>query len=145
MEQFSLPILLPFDSLLLAIVKKRGKTWGWRSTYLAATQHTEGARPVSNHEIDKWRNEDRIPYWAVEQVPMLTFVNPIARRGVTWSRQERRFLHRIYENGVALTNDQLADMCSQQFGRLITDNAIKGMLDRSRKLSLIDTQMMAAD
>jgi hypothetical protein len=52
------------EDFLVALARKRGKTYGWLTTYVNATVNTPGARSVRSEDIAQWRKKDQVPEWA---------------------------------------------------------------------------------
>jgi hypothetical protein len=50
-----------------------------------------------------------------------------------WSSDEKSFLERQHLLDISVKNKCLAALCTLEFGRLITENGIRGSLDRLRK------------
>lgn len=50
-----------------------------------------------------------------------------------WSDSEKNYLLHIHIQDPELSNAKLAEMCSEEFGRSITENAIRGALHRLRR------------
>lgn len=141
---------------LAALQRKMGRTYGWRVDLVKATMDTEGVRPVKNEEIQRWQQEKRVPEWAMAQLPKLVFGRRKGENGPPWSSKEYDFLVALYK-GAAIcslpegdptygtkkddkyptdsdtSNAEFSRICSNEFGRTITENGIKGAIDRRRK------------
>ncbi len=144
------------EDFVAALHKKMGRTYGWRVDYVQATQETPDCRKVKNEEIQRWQQTRKVPDWAFEQIEKLVFQQRKGENGPPWSQGEYDFLVALY-NGEATSkletgdekhqikqgdkyptnsttsNAEFARICSQEFGRPITENAIKGGIDRQRK------------
>jgi hypothetical protein len=54
-------------------------------------------------------------------------------KGVFWSEREKAFLAELYKLDKFCPNRILAELCSIEFSRNVTENAIRGALTRLRK------------
>lgn len=118
------------DQFMLALALKLGRTYGWRTDYARATQETPGSHTVSTDDIQKWQREKRVPEWAYTQIGWLKFNHRLGRSGPDWSQDEVSFLVTEYRSDPHQKNLVLATKCAQHFGRLITEQAIKGAVYR---------------
>lgn len=115
----------------------RSETYAWRVDYIKATNTTPGVRAVRNEEIQQWRKKDEVPTWAYEEVSLLVFPKRKSGGHPTWKTTEYDYLCREYLIDPSRSNLLLSQMCSLEFGRPITEQAIKGSLDRLRKRNRI--------
>jgi hypothetical protein len=116
---------------------KMRRSYGWRTDYLKATETTPGCTPVTNETVQKWQSANRVPTWAVDQIDQLLFSKRSGQSGPVWTSENKEFLITIFTNDPSLSNIELAALCSAEFGRTITENSIKGEIDRSRKRALL--------
>lgn len=123
----------PLEHFMSVLAAKMGRTYGWRGDFVEACASSPNSRPVPNELIQKWQKEGRVPAWAVEQVAHLVFKKRQGKSGKTWLPEEYDFLANLYDENPAASNAVLAGRCSEQFGREITENGIKGAIDRLRK------------
>ena len=54
-----------------------------------------------------------------------------------WTPDNYRFLTDLHLGNMNLSNLELADECSKKFGRSITENSIRGSLNRLRTLGVV--------
>ena len=133
------------EQFVAALHCKMGRTYGWRVDYIKATLATPECRNVKNEEIQRWQQTKKVPDWAFEQIDRLIFPPRKGELGPAWSSIEYDFLVDLYtgkamkENGEvhqtssSTSNAVFAGICSTRFGRNITENSIKGAIDRQRK------------
>jgi folylpolyglutamate synthase/dihydropteroate synthase len=50
-----------------------------------------------------------------------------------WKSNEYAFLEKLYQSNPTTHNIEFAKKCSDEFGRVITENSIKGAIDRLRQ------------
>jgi len=96
-----------------------------------AEQRRHGAKipKITEGLLQKWRRDDRYPSWCVEQLKELRPDDLL--RTHRWRREEINFVKALWSANPRLSNEQLADACSQQFGCKITDSSIRGVLHRA--------------
>lgn len=90
---------------------------------------------ITDSLLQQWRRNDRYPGWMVDQLKALTPADLLPKR--PWTMEERTFLHELHNANPCLSNQELADRCSKQFGRYITDSSIRGALHRARSARII--------
>lgn len=125
--------------------QKMGRTYGWRVDYIESTKTTPDCRIVKTEEIQRWQQTQQVPDWAYDQIDKLIFNKRKGENGPAWSNIEFDFLVALYE-GTAVdgkgekiasnsgtSNLVFSKHCTEKFGRDITENAIKGAIDRLRK------------
>lgn len=111
------------------IVAQNGHTHAWRKNYVDSTHRCDAAIRVTNQTIDRWRSRDIVPKWAVDQITILRFhVRPPVPMQ-DWTGEEVQFLMDAYQASQGRYRD-LASLCTEKFGRTISENAIKGKIDR---------------
>ena len=127
----------PLETFLAALQRKMGRTYGWRVDYVLATATAAQANPnvkvVKNEEIQKWQKDKEVPAWAFERIPLLVFQKRKGEGSPPWKSNDYTFLATLYLEDQHKSNAYLATVCGQKFDREITENAIKGALDRLRK------------
>ena len=128
----------PFHDLIIAVARATHKTYGWRVEYLRASLSSLQARPVNERMMVTWQRSGRVPNWAVEQVSVMEFRRPSFKKPRDWNREETEFLIHLYQSNEYVTYQRMAELCQQKFDRDISEQAIKGMLDRLRKKNKID-------
>lgn len=119
------------EEFMARLQVKMGRTYGWRVDYVSASSAPD-RRPVKSEDIQKWQRTRRVPHWAFEQIEQLEFSKRQGQGGPPWTTQEYDFLEALYTADPLTPNAVLAEKCSKQFGRPITENSIKGALDRLR-------------
>jgi|ERR1019366_1169009 hypothetical protein len=122
-----------FKAFLMALQVKMGGTYGWRTDCVTASANSPDCKAIRNEDIQKWIKDQLVPDWAYEQVSRLVFQKRTGAAGREWKNTEYEYLGGIYCDDPTTKNTVLAAMCSEKFGREITENAIKGALDRLRK------------
>jgi len=121
------------EQFMFVLLRRLRRSYGWRTDYIIATQQTPGCTPVLNETLQKWKNRDQVPDWAVEQIERLKFPERTGVSGVTWTDENEAYLISIYMADPSQSNQILAHRCEQEFNRPIGENAIKGALDRLRR------------
>jgi hypothetical protein len=121
------------EQFLSVLTVKLRRSYGWRTDYVSASQQTEGCRPVANETVQKWQNTNQVPDWAVEQIPKLTFRKRTGTSGLPWSDDNETYLTELYKSDPGQSNQELARLCEEHFGRPINEPSIKGAVDRLRK------------
>lgn len=118
---------------------KLGRSYRWKLSYVEASM-AEDCETVTSELIQKWQNTDRVPEWAVRQIDHMVFGRLRGNNGTPWTDEERQFLVDLYNHDPKTRNRTLASLCSAQFGRTITENAIKGEIDRAQKRKTIQSR-----
>lgn len=118
------------DQFMVALARKRGRTYGWRTDYAQATRDTPGSFQVSTDDIQKWQKRRRVPEQAYAQIEWLIYRDRIGCSKPNWSSDDIEYLVREYEVDPRQANATLARKCTDHFGRLITEQAIKGEIYR---------------
>lgn len=122
------------DQFITALIRKRGRSYGFRVDYVTASSTTPGCRAVKTEEFHKWQQSKEVPDWAYDQIDRLVFPDRKGKKGQTpWTVGEYDFLAKGYTLDPSKSNLDFAIMCTKEFGRSITEEAIKGALDRLRK------------
>lgn len=121
------------EQFLSVLTAKMRRSYGWRTDYIIATHETPDCQPVANESIQKWQNSNKVPDWAVHQIDRLIFRKRGGNSAPTWSDEDEQYLTDLYKQDPRQRNRSLANNCEQHFGRTITENSIKGALDRLRK------------
>jgi hypothetical protein len=129
-----------FDQFLSALQVRMRGTYAWKTGYAKATVKTPGCEEVRTEDIQKWQKSDKVPVRAYEQISILSFEKREGKGAPPWTKQNIAFLVEQY-NGKpgdpTKSNAVLAKLCTEEFGRLITENAVKGQVDRCRKKKMI--------
>lgn len=86
---------------------------------------------ITSAGFQQWRKLDCYPAYVIEQISEMTSDDLLPRGG--WSDEERVFLVELYRQKETLSNRELAELCTKQFGRLVTECSIKGELNRLRQ------------
>jgi len=118
------------EQFMLRLASKMGRTYGWRTDYAKATHETTGCQPVDTDDIQKWQKERRVPDWAYRQIDLLEFRMRMGRAGPEWKADEVDYLIAEYQADPHQPNATLATKCMKQFGRDISEQAIKGAIYR---------------
>jgi hypothetical protein len=126
-----------FKDFLAALQIKTGRTYGWKTDYIKASENTDNCKKVSNEDFTKWIKNQLVPDWVYDQIQTLNFPKRIGSPAKEWTNHEYEFLVKIHIDDSSRKNIVLAHICSEKFGRDITENAIKGSLDRLRKQNRI--------
>jgi hypothetical protein len=121
------------EAFLAALQLKRGQTYAWRVDYCVATNNTPNCNVAKNEDVQKWQRTGEVPAWAYEQMAILVFPKRGGKGGPPWTDAEYTYLKNLYLADPSKSNLMFADACTLHFGRPITENAIKGALDRLRK------------
>jgi hypothetical protein len=121
------------EQFLAVLTVKLRRSYGWRTDYVAASHETEGCRPVANETVQKWQNSNQVPDWAVEQIDKLAFRKRTGTGGLPWSDDNEIYLTELYKSDPGQSNQMLARLCEEHFGRPINEPSIKGAIDRLRK------------
>jgi hypothetical protein len=124
-----------FDHFLSRISRCRGALWGYQTSYVTASANT--SNPVTNEMIELWRMSNQVPIAYVNQIDAMIFPSRSRSRGQNWTGIEIDFLVEFHQEEATLTNKDLANRCSEHFHREITEAAIKGQLDRLRKVGRV--------
>jgi hypothetical protein len=125
------------EQFLAALQRRLGRTYGWRKDYVFATKQTPGAVQVETTHIQQWQAKGLVPQVYVEQIDKLKFPKRTSKGGIEWSPDNYDYLATTYLANPTLSNRKLAEQCSTHFGREITENSIRGALDRLRNLGRI--------
>jgi hypothetical protein len=125
----------PISDLLIAICAARGHLYGWKSSYLAAARPgLDNIIAVTERQLHTWQKIGHVPAYSVNQVPRMQFKAQTHRGRQRWTAGEYDFLRNLYiKTDGHVKNADLANKCAAAFGRDVTENAIKGALDRLRK------------
>jgi regulator of replication initiation timing len=122
------------EQFLAVLTVKLRRSYGWRTDYVCASQQTEGCRPVANETVQKWQNTGKVPDWAVDQIDKLNYRKRAGRIGaVPWSDENENYLADRYRDNPNQSNQELAHLCEEHFGRPINVPSVKGAIDRLRK------------
>lgn len=121
------------EQFIRAMGEARGRLYGWRTDYIEATKHLPGALLAETATIQHWQAKDQVPSEFYEQISRLEFRKRSGKGGPPWSETEYQYLVNKYEADPKQKNKSLAEMCSSEFGRDITENSIRGAIDRERK------------
>ncbi len=126
------------NDFLHTLACRRGQTYGWRIDYIKASETSPGCRSVKSDDIQKWQKTQLVPVWAYDQIAKLVFPKRKGENGPDWTPEEfdhmiELYLDSIKNGGKPISNAKLAEQCSNKFGRKITENSIKGAIDRQRK------------
>lgn len=123
---------------MAALQIKMGRTYGWRVDYVAASAKASGCTQAKNENIQKWQRTKKVPAWAYDQIAQLSFEKRLGQGGPLWTTQDTDYLVSLYLANPNISNGELASLCTQHFGRPITESAVRGQLDRQRKKGRID-------
>lgn len=122
------------------ILLKFGKDHGVKKALVEKNQRERQCNPelpkITDGLWQRWRKENRYPAWAIAQVKAMSR-DDLPGKKQPWTTEEKAYLYGIYSENPLLTNQQLADLCSQRFGRHITDCSIRGALTRARNARLL--------
>lgn len=116
----------PLDQFMVALAAQRGCTYGWRKDYADATHNTPGCLLVSTEDIQRWQREKKVPARAYAQIGSLTYPKRRSEAKPTWKAEEDGFLITLCRINPQEQNAALARRCTEEFGRLIDQDAIKG-------------------
>lgn len=133
------------DQFMLKLGTQRGRTYAWRSDYARATTETPGCQVVTTDDIQRWQKEKRVPEWAYLQIEWLVYPNRPSRSNEDWSDSNDGFLIELYTANPHLPNATLAARCTKQFGRPISEQAIKGKIHRLGKLGRLPIHRPSRD
>jgi hypothetical protein len=126
----------PHAEVIQSMVKRFGKHHGVPAALAERNARLYRDDPaigrITASMMQGWRKQDRYPAYVVEQINSMT-ADDLPGRRVRWSEEERLFLVQLYHDDPRRSNMVLAERCSVQFGRPITECSIKGELDRLRK------------
>ncbi len=114
-----------------ALLIKRGGSHAWKVSYVEASTQ-DGCRLVKNEDIAKWQRTKQVPIWAYEQITVMKFFKRAGKNSPDWTQEEYDYLRDTYNEDPTRQNKELAYRCSVRFERTITEQAIKGALDRLR-------------
>jgi hypothetical protein len=126
------------EEFLAALQVKMGRTYGWRVDYVTASTETPEVHQARNEDIQKWQRTKKVPDWAFDQIDKLVFTKRVGQGGRQWSNQEGDYLVGFYVSDPTMSNASFANICTKHFGRKITENAIRGALDRLRDKGRIE-------
>jgi hypothetical protein len=122
------------------ILLKFGKDHGVKKALVEKNHRERQSNPelpkITEGLWQRWRREDRYPAWAIEQVKAMSH-DDLPGKKQPWTMDEKAYLYGIYSENPQLTNQQLADLCSERFGRHITENGIRGALTRGRNARVL--------
>lgn len=122
------------EQFLMILTARMRRSYGWRTDYIRASHETPQCTPVSNEIVQRWQNANAVPTWAVEQIGRLEFRKRHGKIGnPTWTETDENYLIEQYRDDPLQKNIVLAQRCAERFGRPISENSIKGALDRARK------------
>lgn len=121
------------EQFLAALARRRGCTYGWRKDYCEATKNTSGATIAETTHIQQWQSKGRVPQVYVEQIDSLKFPKRIGKGTIEWSTENYEYLAVEYLADPTQPNRVLAEKCTEHFGREITENAVRGAIDRLRQ------------
>lgn len=122
------------EQFLIILFGKLGRTYGWKQAYMDASKKL---RQVDHHTVKEWQWENKVPAWAVEQIQRMEFNKWPRNAHQFWTVTERAYLVRIHLADLSMPNDELAELCTEEFGRTITENAIRGALHRARMAGVV--------
>lgn len=137
-QQMAIAIPEPIDAhytikqFMAALAQQRGRTYAWKKDYTTATEHTPGSLKVSIDDIQKWQKEKLVPEQAYVQIDWLTYPTRVGKSAPKpkWSENNIDYLVAEYEFDPKRSNAFLAEKCTIQFKRPITEQAVKGALFR---------------
>jgi hypothetical protein len=121
------------EQFMAALARRMGRTYGWRTDYVIATKETPGAVKAETTTIQQWQTKRLVPAEYYDQIDRLNFPKRPGKPGQEWSTEDYDFLVELYLKNPAEQNSVLAETCAERFGRPITENSIRGALDRLRK------------
>jgi hypothetical protein len=124
-----------YDEVLQAMLTRFGKHHGVPAALFERNarliEQGETADRITSSAFQQWRKENRFPRYVIAQIETMTPTDLLSRG--KWNDDERQFLVEQYSVDPSLSNAALAIACSTKFGRLVTECAIKGELNRLRK------------
>jgi hypothetical protein len=126
------------QDFLGVLVAKMRRSYGWKIDYITASHTTPECVPVENETIQAWQKTDKVPEWAIVQIDKMVFRKRRGSVGPTWTDDNQSFLIETCQQNPALKYKELAQICTRHFGRTLTENGIKGKVDRLRKTGLLD-------
>jgi len=122
------------------ILTKFGKLHGIKKALVEKNQerrrHDPSLPKISDGMLQQWRRDNRYPAFVVEQLKLLSPDDLLAKH--PWTADEMAFFVELYNTNPHLSNQELAIRCTKQFGRHITDCAIRGALTRARAAKMAD-------
>jgi len=111
---------------------KRKGGHGWQVEVMRAFADT--SHPITKHMLDTWAVTEKVPELYYNALDHVTFVKRCRDKPqIVWSANEDQWLANYHLCDPTSTNSALAIACSEKFGRHITENAIRGKLDRLRR------------
>ena len=122
-----------FKDFLAALQIQMGRTYGYKTDCIKASETSPDCKIIRLEDFQKWIKSEKVPDWAYEQLSKMIFPKRTGAAGKNWKNTEYTYLETIHNADPTIKNIVLASMCSEKFGREITENAIKGSLDRLRK------------
>ena len=132
-----LPDTSSIDAFVMKISGKSGRVYGWKTDYIEASK-ADNCTTVTSNMINEWIRDKRIPVWAYEQVDRMIFTQRLSKKYKhAWTIKQTQFLANLYRDSPTSSDAELAFACTQEFGRTITECAIKGALYRLRRKQAI--------
>lgn len=92
---------------------------------------------ITSSHLEKWRVEDRYPTWVIEQLRMMSKAD-LPTSSHRWTQADKDFLRDLYRANPTVSDRRLAEILSERFGCDMTENAVKGALDRLRRKGEIE-------
>lgn len=120
------------EQFLAVLHRRLGRTYGWRKDYVEATKITQGAVLAETTNIQQWQSKGLVPQVYVEQIDRLKFPKRKGKGSIEWTPDNYEHLAILYLADPSQSNRELADKCSEHFGREINENSIRGAVDRLR-------------
>ena len=119
----------------VAVRQQKGCIYGYQSAYIKAA--ASSPHPASDHDFKVWKRAGLVPAVYYEQIDILCFCERPVVRHNPWHQDEVDFLRDLHQSNPGLSNGSLAHQCTEHFGRIISESAIKGKLDRLRKEHIV--------
>jgi hypothetical protein len=122
-----------FAALRSEVVRRIGRDFGWQTIFAEAT-----GTPLD--KLQRWRERDQVPVEAIEAASNLT--PPPRPTKDRWKAADYDKLCGLMAIG---TYAMIAERMSEHFKRRVSENAIKGAIDRIRKNILLEQLKAGAD
>lgn len=129
-----------FLQWITRLISHLGYVKGVQQDYATGSQHDGNTvRPVSIQDIYKWHAANKVPDWAFNQIDLITYpTHGGTGEGVTrsshkeWSTVEVTWFVNLALENPKMHYKEIASLCSKEFGRTISENAVRGMFTRRR-------------
>lgn len=122
-----------FGFFMLKLTVKLGRSYGWRTDLITASQNTPSVERINNQMIQTWRKEQRVPVWVIEQIDRLNFPARVGGSGHLWNDENEGYMVDQILQEPRLPNAELARRCTDEFGWPVNENMVKGKRYRAQK------------